>query len=92
MLDKATLDSLINAEGGEEQVLRMLQEADRVLSNGGRYVCISHSDRREMLLSRGFCSWELEAQDTLAKNKARFWMGVYVKRKQPNGNGSALRT
>ena len=52
MLDKATLDALICVDEEEDaSVQQMLNEVWRVLKPGGRYVCISNSDCRDLILS-----------------------------------------
>eukprot|EP00873_Tetraselmis_striata_P025117 jgi/Tetstr1/445381/TSEL_003394.t1 len=79
VLDKATLDSLMNEDEPSGVVCAMLREACRVLRPGGKYVCISHSDRRKLLTDRGL-SWALTAEVPLAKKQAEFWMYVLTKR------------
>ena len=50
MLDKATLDALICVDEEEDEtVQRMLDEAWRVLKPGGRYVCISNSNCKDLI-------------------------------------------
>ncbi|GAX83498.1 hypothetical protein CEUSTIGMA_g10923.t1 [Chlamydomonas eustigma] len=55
VIDKATLDSLMTCDEGDQlQALAMLKEVERILSPGGNFVCISHSppDDRQILLEQ----------------------------------------
>mmetsp|Transcript_9130 Transcript_9130/g.21977 ORF Transcript_9130/g.21977 Transcript_9130/m.21977 type:complete len:302 (-) Transcript_9130:3057-3962(-) len=87
VFDKATLDSLMNADdGGAGCAAAMLREAARVLSPGGLYICVSHSDRREMLAQVGGgggsgCPWAIVHEAWVKKNRAAYWLAVLEKKR-----------
>ena len=75
VLDKATLDALICVDEEEDEtVQRMLDEAWRVLKPGGRYVCISNSNCKDLVFPSGSCgvdSLVSHTDDDLTKLRAQ---------------------
>ncbi|DBA65623.1 TPA: hypothetical protein ACH3X2_002683 [Trebouxia sp. C0005] len=82
VIDKATLDCLMNCDDWQAQVQRMLGQAARVLKPNGKFICISHSepeDRIHMLTGCAY-SWKLVQHVEVQKNTATFY--VYILQKQ----------
>lgn len=61
VLDKATLDSVLCAEGSLPMVAKCLSEISRVLGNEGVFVCISHGppNTRLQILDRPEYGWSV---------------------------------
>ncbi|DBB14075.1 TPA: hypothetical protein ACH3X3_001035 [Trebouxia sp. C0006] len=81
LIDKATLDCLMNCDDWQGQVQRMLGQAARVLKPNGKFICISHSkpeDRIHILTGRAY-SWKLVEHVEVQKNTATFY--VYIMQK-----------
>ena len=60
VIDKATLDSMMNNDD-KEDAPRMLAEACRALRSGGTYACLSYSELedREAVLTAESLEWDL---------------------------------
>lgn len=81
VLDKATLDTMFNADDEQVAVNRMLDETHRVLAPGGKYVVVSYGEPEDRLpaLQQPRFEWTLIDQATLRKNNARFYVYVLLK-------------
>jgi ubiquinone/menaquinone biosynthesis C-methylase UbiE len=84
VLDKATLDTMFNADDEQVAVNRMLDETHRVLAPGGVYVVVSYGEPEDRLpaLQQPRFEWTLIDQATLRKNNARFYVYVMLKAAQ----------
>lgn len=69
VIDKATLDSMLCADGGAESVERMLREVSRVLKPGGHFLLLSNQAPEELLsrLEEPALSWSCATTQTVAK-------------------------
>ena len=64
VIDKATIDSALCAEGSLPLVAKCLSEISRVLSSEGVFVCISHGppNTRLQILERPEYGWSVSVQ------------------------------
>lgn len=65
VLDKATMDSILCAEGAMPLAAKCLSEISRVLAPGGVFVCISHGhpNARMSILDRAEYGWTVSVQN-----------------------------